>query len=1121
MDNTQEVSIKFINTITGDKKLQEYEKRLENIYSYISSIQTGQSQAVKEVKNAVANLGGETEKAKDKTVKFKNVLKTAFNIGGITGAIVATKKLIKTFADLAQKSSDYIENLNLLEVAYANTTKVAGKFNESIDQSSARIEKFIDKMADVYGLDENNLTRKFGIFKQLANAMKLPTETAENLSEIMVKMTNDIASLYNLDLDRASNALQSALAGQVRPIRTATGADITEKTLQNTVDALGLDRTINQLSYVEKRLIMVISLTDQLKKSQGDYARTIESVANQTRIMKEQWERLSRAIGNVFYPMLEKVLPYLNAILMVLTEIFNLVASLLGFELPEFDYSGLAGASDATLALEEEMNGASSSVDNLSKKLSGLRGFDKLNVITTPKGQSSTAGSGIDPKILEAFNDAFENYDDMLNEVSMKARKIRDAILDWLGFTDGSYKNLKLIGAVLGTILGLKLLKGITGIINGTSGLGKLLGNTGLFKTVKNLLSPLKNLGKLFKDDLAGGVTGLGKAMGNSIDMWSKTLTAMDRVKISLIGGAGVIASLTLLKQSMKNVSDEGWNLKNALEAGIGVLGTTASGALLGSQFGALGAVIGGVTGALVGLYTAYMEYPTYVSKMVDEVKKTNIEIEKYNSNLTAQYDAIKQTAIENDALQSSYASLVSELENIVDENGKVKSGYEDRVNFIITTLSDAYGIELKLVDGIIEGYDTQIQKIKDVIFEKRKEIALQNAEEGYKVAIKEKVQAYENYTKAVENNAKAIDAQKEAQEKYNKAYDDWMLRTAGGMKINTGADVALKKARNQLTDANKALEDSKTTLDNATEAYDKNTRAIMTYEGLLSSDTKENAELVEKYIKDIENSYYDGTKYIQLSHEEQVKDALLYYSSVLRITNENEGKITEKTMSEANARLNSLKTTLSDMTNTLKGNMGKEVVDAWVALASTSEDGFIDEFSKLNTDIQEEIINKMYESGYNISDELQRGIKQINPTIKVKTDLSEANKTIKITADTSSAEKSTSTFWDRLRSAFSSTLGFTLGALKFADGGMPQVGQMFIANEKGPELVGQIGGQSFVANQNQMIDLLDKKIGNAQGGINNATFIVQVGDEKVANVVLNNLSEIAKTNGKPIKIGG
>lgn len=88
------------------------------------------------------------------------------------------------------------------------------------------------------------------------------------------------------------------------------------------------------------------------------------------------------------------------------------------------------------------------------------------------------------------------------------------------------------------------------------------------------------------------------------------------------------------------------------------------------------------------------------------------------------------------------------------------------------------------------------------------------------------------------------------------------------------------------------------------------------------------------------------------------------------------------------------------------------------------------------------------------------------------------------------------------------------------AQGGMPEVGQMFIANEKGPELVGQIGGQSFVANQNQMLDLIDKKLQGA-GGVKNATFIVQVGNKEIAKQVITDLQGMAKDNGKPITIGG
>lgn len=116
-------------------------------------------------------------------------------------------------ASATQLSVDYVENTNLLEVAYARTANSTEDYNQAVEESSKKVKGLIDQMSKVYGFDENRLTRSFGIFKQMANAMKLPDETAENLSEHLVKMSNDIASLYNLDLKRAENALQSALAG--------------------------------------------------------------------------------------------------------------------------------------------------------------------------------------------------------------------------------------------------------------------------------------------------------------------------------------------------------------------------------------------------------------------------------------------------------------------------------------------------------------------------------------------------------------------------------------------------------------------------------------------------------------------------------------------------------------------------------------------------------------------------------------------------------------------------------------------------------------------------------------------------------------------------------------------
>ena len=116
-------------------------------------------------------------------------------------------------------------------------------------------------------------------------------------------------------------------------------------------------------------------------------------------------------------PIVSKVLPYLNAILMVLTEIINLVAGIFGFNIENFDY-GVAEVADSVLELEEGLDGASESAKKLK---SGLRGFDKLNVITTPSSGTSRvgAGGGIDPSIMKAFNNAFDEYNSKLKDVRM------------------------------------------------------------------------------------------------------------------------------------------------------------------------------------------------------------------------------------------------------------------------------------------------------------------------------------------------------------------------------------------------------------------------------------------------------------------------------------------------------------------------------------------------------------------------------------------------------------------------------------------------------------------------------------------------------------------------------
>ena len=872
-NNSTSINVQFKNSVKQQDKLDRYIAQLQTIYGFISGLNKTQVKALANVGNAAKEVKEKSDEASNSLVKLGKQFNLVFNVKTFTTFVKSFYSYFRKAMEMTSKSSSYIENVNLLEVAYHNA-------NEEIEVSSQRIETFISKMADVYGLDENRLTRQFGIFKQLANAMELPTETAENLSEIMVKMTNDIASLYNLDLDRASNALQSALVGQVRPIRGATGADITEKTLQKTIDRLGMDTTISDLSFVEKRLVMVISLTEQLKNAQGDYARTISSVSNQIRIMHEQWERLSRAVSNSLYAFVDKydILAYVNGVLMALTEIFNIVASLLGFKMPEFDYSGLSGVSDEAQDIIEGMDGAGASVDKLKDKLSGLRAFDKLNVVTTPKDKDDSSSiGGIDSRILAEFNKQFGEYNDMMDKVNLRAREIRDRILEWLGVTDGSYDRLKKIWKVIKgiaiTIAGIKLTSSVLDFLNWWT----------------------KN-----KDNLS-------KAVGITL----------------------LISGLVFTYDALNKELNGDQSLGTALEGLVGGL-SAAGGAYM---------ITKSVTVALA------VAAITLVPQAVVEVKNLFTE----------------------------------DINPFIEENGGFwKTWWE--------------GVKID-----IDFVEKKVAELKDDIFSKFADIA---------VSITGNEEEWNGWKRIIEN----IWA--------------WFRGDWGTLTSNFKEDF-----------------------------------------GIINDEVQKNGGYWESWKAGVKEIWENTKKWFE---EKWNKSS---FKNVNDAIQENGGWWT------------SWKNGVKEIWNNL-GLSKFFTKEYWSDKFSSMVNGAKEALSKLKEKFENWKANlKTPHIEWTHGNEATGWIKDVLETLHLPTSLPKLNVN-----------------W-------------------YANGGLPPVGQLFVANEKGPELVGNIGGQSFVANQNQMMDLLDKKMGGGQPI--NPTFIIQVGDEKIANVVLENLQDMAKTNGRPIVIGG
>lgn len=512
------------------------------------------------------NLNSESKSLQKNMKLLGNTITEAFNQNIVLGWAKVIKKVTDTMINATKKQTEYAENLHLLRSAY-------GSVNSSGEQ-------LVQTMANLSGLNIADLAKSLGQYRQLANALGIASDSANLLSENLLKMQNDIASLYNMDTEQVGKKLMSALTGETKAIKIL-GADVTSAALQQRLYNMGINESITNMNNAEKTILRYLAVQDQLKNSQGDYANTINSVANQTKIWNAQIEVLGRQLSSFLIPLLQRILPILNGIMMAINTIIGTVLGLFGIK------SDIGSIADEFETIGDSIGNVTKASKEANKS---LRGFDKLNVIRTPSstsGAGTGVGGGINSKLLAQLKE----YNDGLLNANNKARKIQETILGWFGYTkdtNGEFKfSGKLIDKIKLGILGVgvafafiypvyKVLKNVFGLFKG--------------KKLKDTAKDLKDVGKStsvisdgFKDMLKsfgkateiiailGGLALVIKEITKLIDTFSKSgLDVNDVLKLLAVTLGTVVIAFGLMATIVKNM-----NLKSALNA-IAILGGLA-----------------------------------------------------------------------------------------------------------------------------------------------------------------------------------------------------------------------------------------------------------------------------------------------------------------------------------------------------------------------------------------------------------------------------------------------------------------------------------------------------------------------------------------------------------------
>ena len=425
---------KRMGEIDAEAMARKFDQMTKAVTPFIDKVMSAQ-EALIALNNVMGGAKTLTKTATPKATTNTNILGgklgRTLNFGSMIAKLYfvrnITKQLGQDLAKVVQYGIDYEETLNLWQVAMRGNT--------------AEARKFITEMNRAYGISEVTLMNYQATFKNMLSSLGgINQEVAYGLSETLSQMALDYASLYNTSIESAMTKFQAVLAGQVRPIRSESGYDITQATLYEVYKDIGGTKSVRQLSETEKRLLRILAVYRQMKDTAvGDMEKTITSTANQARFMSETIKDIATWIGVGANQWLKQsnILLRINAYLLALKELAKSFAISMGYvETSE------QKAEDPLAGMEEEWDGINKQVDEYKGK---LLGFDKFQVL-------SSAGVGGDVDISAELLKAMEEYQAILDS-SKNSALFGDAEKN----IKGAYDILKEWGLVLdenGNIVG-------------------------------------------------------------------------------------------------------------------------------------------------------------------------------------------------------------------------------------------------------------------------------------------------------------------------------------------------------------------------------------------------------------------------------------------------------------------------------------------------------------------------------------------------------------------------------------------------------------------------------------------------------------------------------------------
>lgn len=586
------------------------------------------SDSCNKISTALAPLASQLDKVGNAFAKLPSQLsKVVTQANRVTAA---NEKQRKSYLSLSNQMNGFMRNMaklvSLKAIAEYLGNAVA-KFNDFYEATdlfhnamgnlSGEADTLISKMQGLLGVDPTKAMTYMATIQSLGTSFGLASDKAYILSKNLTQLAYDEGSYWNKDVAETFTAMSSAISGEIEPIRRL-GVDLSQARLQQELLALGFNKQVSSLSQADKAVLRYIAIMKQTANVQGNLAQTIQSPANQIKILKAQLDMLAKSVGSLLYPAMKSILPPLIAAVQLIREFVQWVAKLMGVKVVFTDFTKSA---DSVGGIGDAMDDTADSTKKAAKALKDYTmGFDELNIIDPTQGSSGSGGGASAGNILGDVDlsgyDMFKQYNEELaKQIDAIKQKIKDMLplIATVATAFAAWKLTNLITDIVDAISKMNALKSIV-LGLGVFTVGIVLEITGIKDAIENGVNG-KNFAEIVLGALIGttGAAILGKGIAQFIVTGFGNTAVGAAIKAAggstagAIIGAAVGGVVTGIPMFVTGVYDAVKNGLNTLNGILIPLGSTMTGAGIGAIIGSLGGPIGTGIGALIGLIVGAM----------------------------------------------------------------------------------------------------------------------------------------------------------------------------------------------------------------------------------------------------------------------------------------------------------------------------------------------------------------------------------------------------------------------------------------------------------------------------------------------------------------------------------